>query len=134
MCFVEFEDVHHATKALTEMYGHTLGGLVKGGIRLAYSKNPLGVRSHTLPSGPLSPSGTSPSYFASDATYAHYAQQPVQPQQQPGYSLGSGIGRPSGGLPSAAQLQSRPDTSFSNAASPSIFPGASPFSPFSHDL
>ncbi|KAM3083881.1 cell cycle RNA binding protein whi3 [Clarireedia jacksonii] len=37
MCFVEFEDVSFATKALHE--------LVKGGIRLSFSKNPLGVRS-----------------------------------------------------------------------------------------
>ncbi|KAK9893308.1 hypothetical protein P389DRAFT_130942, partial [Cystobasidium minutum MCA 4210] len=44
MCFIEFEDTQHATRALNEIYGHTLGGLVKGGIRLAYSKNPLGVR------------------------------------------------------------------------------------------
>ncbi|KAG6868761.1 hypothetical protein C0993_011030 [Termitomyces sp. T159_Od127] len=44
MCFVEFEDVAHATRALNELYGDTLKGLVKGGIRLSYSKNPLGVR------------------------------------------------------------------------------------------
>ncbi|KAI0268331.1 hypothetical protein BC834DRAFT_842329 [Gloeopeniophorella convolvens] len=43
MCFVEFVDVPHATKALNELYGSTLGGLVKGGgIRISYSKNPLG--------------------------------------------------------------------------------------------
>ncbi|KAG6336495.1 hypothetical protein ID866_2609 [Astraeus odoratus] len=48
MCFVEFEDVHYATKALNDLYGNTLGGLVKnGGIRLSYSKNPLGVRTPT---------------------------------------------------------------------------------------
>lgn len=50
MCFVEFEDVAHATKALAEMYGRQLvrtnGNPVsnKGGIRLSFSKNPLGVR------------------------------------------------------------------------------------------
>ncbi|GAA5827230.1 hypothetical protein JCM11251_001181 [Rhodosporidiobolus azoricus] len=49
--FVEFVDTAHATKAMQELYGHTLGGLVKGGIRLSYSKNPLGVRSNGLPSG-----------------------------------------------------------------------------------
>lgn len=65
MCFVEFEDTSHATKALNEVYGHTLGGLVKAGIRLAYSKNPLGVRTSTS-SGPGSPTPLSPSYFASD--------------------------------------------------------------------
>ncbi|KAF9520711.1 hypothetical protein BS47DRAFT_1286578, partial [Hydnum rufescens UP504] len=44
MCFVEFDDVSYATKALNDMYGHTLNGLIKNGIRLSYSKNPLGVR------------------------------------------------------------------------------------------
>ncbi|KAK7696141.1 hypothetical protein QCA50_000792 [Cerrena zonata] len=48
MCFVEFEDVQHATQALKDLGGHTLDGLVKsGGIRLSYSKNPLGVRTPT---------------------------------------------------------------------------------------
>ncbi|ODQ82798.1 hypothetical protein BABINDRAFT_5710 [Babjeviella inositovora NRRL Y-12698] len=48
MCFVEFEDVAHATRALAELYGRALprpGGVGgKGGIRLSFSKNPLGVR------------------------------------------------------------------------------------------
>ncbi len=44
MCFVEFEDVSFATKALHELYGHPLSNSVKGGIRLSFSKNPLGVR------------------------------------------------------------------------------------------
>jgi len=52
MCFVEFEDVRHATKALHELHGNTLNGLVKGGgIRLSYSKNPLGVRTPTSATG-----------------------------------------------------------------------------------
>jgi hypothetical protein len=43
-------DVQHATRALNELYGSTLGGLVKGGgIRISYSKNPLGVRTPTNP-------------------------------------------------------------------------------------
>jgi hypothetical protein len=45
MCFVEFEDVTFATKALHELYGQLLHNSVKGGIRLSFSKNPLGVRS-----------------------------------------------------------------------------------------
>lgn len=62
MCFVEFEDVSFATKALNELYGAQLHNSVKGGIRLSFSKNPLGVRSGQ-PSGnnglstPLSASG-----------------------------------------------------------------------------
>ncbi|CAG8531373.1 12887_t:CDS:2 [Cetraspora pellucida] len=45
MCFVEFEDVHYATQAMNELYGNPLSNSVKGGIRLSFSKNPLGVRS-----------------------------------------------------------------------------------------
>ena len=44
MCFVEFEDVSFATKALNELYGQLLHNSFKGGIRLSFSKNPLGVR------------------------------------------------------------------------------------------
>lgn len=48
MCFAEFEDVAFATRALNDLYGNTLNGLIKGGgIRLSYSKNPLGVRTPT---------------------------------------------------------------------------------------
>ncbi|ROV95305.1 hypothetical protein VSDG_06005 [Cytospora chrysosperma] len=57
MCFVEFEDVSFATKALHDLYGIQLTNSVKGGIRLSFSKNPLGVRtpqpSGQGPSGPL---------------------------------------------------------------------------------
>ena len=61
MCFVEFEDVSFATKALNELYGVQLHNSVKGGIRLSFSKNPLGVRAGQAgsgnPSTPLSPQG-----------------------------------------------------------------------------
>lgn len=60
MCFVEFEDISFATKALHELYGHPLHNSVKGGIRLSFSKNPLGVRSGQTPgqSGATSMTGT----------------------------------------------------------------------------
>lgn len=48
MCFVEFDDVSYATRALAELYGSQLpraNSSSKGGIRLSFSKNPLGVRS-----------------------------------------------------------------------------------------
>jgi hypothetical protein len=45
MCFVEFEGIDYATRALNEFYGQPLHNSVKGGIRLSFSKNPLGVRS-----------------------------------------------------------------------------------------
>ncbi|KAK5945055.1 cell cycle RNA binding protein whi3 [Knufia obscura] len=62
MCFVEFEDVSFATKALNDLYGAQLHNSIKGGIRLSFSKNPLGVRSgqaggSTGPSTPLGPAG-----------------------------------------------------------------------------
>ncbi|KAL3896922.1 MAG: hypothetical protein SGCHY_003758 [Lobulomycetales sp.] len=45
MCFVEFEDVMCASIAMQELYGHSLSTHTKGGgIRLSFSKNPLGVR------------------------------------------------------------------------------------------
>jgi len=61
MCFVEFEDISFATKALNELYGVQLHNSVKGGIRLSFSKNPLGVRAgqpgSTNPSTPLMAAG-----------------------------------------------------------------------------
>ncbi len=61
MCFVEFDDTSAATKALNELYGHPLHNSVKGGIRLSFSKNPLGVRSGQAGGmgspTPLSPTG-----------------------------------------------------------------------------
>jgi hypothetical protein len=62
MCFVEFEDVSFATKALHELYGHPLHNSIKGGIRLSFSKNPLGVRSGQgmAPSAPPNISGVLP--------------------------------------------------------------------------
>lgn len=49
MCFVEFEDVGCAGRALGEANGETLDGVVKGGLRLSFSKNPL--FKSTLPDG-----------------------------------------------------------------------------------
>ncbi|KAL8900092.1 MAG: hypothetical protein Q9207_005860 [Kuettlingeria erythrocarpa] len=64
MCFVEFEDVSFATKALNELYGHPLHNSIKGGIRLSFSKNPLGVRTgqpgSMAPPPQLSPQGSMP--------------------------------------------------------------------------
>ncbi|KAI0686630.1 hypothetical protein C8Q76DRAFT_761708, partial [Earliella scabrosa] len=55
MCFVEFDNVDYATRALNELYSDSLNRLVRNcGIRLSYSKNPLGV--HTPNSGGNGPS------------------------------------------------------------------------------
>jgi hypothetical protein len=85
MCFVEFDDVSFATQALHELYRQPLHKSIKGGIRLSFSKTPLGVLSgqemahpgpHSIPgvmqgmnngppwattAGP--PSGLTPSHF-----------------------------------------------------------------------
>ncbi|CRG87659.1 hypothetical protein PISL3812_04679 [Talaromyces islandicus] len=60
MCFVEFDEVAMASKALNDLYGYKLSNSVKTGIRLSFSKNPLGVRSgqpgsSVNPATPLSP-------------------------------------------------------------------------------
>ena len=56
MCFVEFEDIPAASKVLEELYGRQLSNSVKSGIRLSFSKNPLGVRGgQTTPMGPPPP-------------------------------------------------------------------------------
>lgn len=56
MCFVEFEDINYAAQCLDTLYGTMLTNSVKGGIRLSFSKNPLGVRRDTSgPSSPMSP-------------------------------------------------------------------------------
>ena len=71
MCFVEFEDVSFATKALNELYGHLLSNSVKGGIRLSFSKNPLGVRSGQAngmgPHPAMNPHAMAPGYGMSAA-------------------------------------------------------------------
>jgi hypothetical protein len=41
MSFIEFDDVGCAGRALGELNGDTLDGLVKGGLRLSFSKHPL---------------------------------------------------------------------------------------------
>ncbi|CAK7236920.1 cell cycle RNA binding protein whi3 [Sporothrix curviconia] len=49
MCFVEFDSITAATKTLLDLYGRPLAHSSKGGIRLSFSKNPLGVRSQNNP-------------------------------------------------------------------------------------
>lgn len=63
MCFVEFEDIACATAAMETLYGTMIScsTAVKGGIRLSFSKNPLGLRV-------ASPSPTSSSSSSSSAS------------------------------------------------------------------
>ncbi|KAG8745545.1 hypothetical protein FRC10_007723 [Ceratobasidium sp. 414] len=94
MCFVEYEDVNYATRALNEMYGHTLGGLVKGGIRLSFSKNPLGVRTPSLSSSPgIPPPATFSAALAgiSEGRFSSGSRQLTSPTSS--YDMGSRLMR-----------------------------------------
>jgi hypothetical protein len=80
MCFVEFDDISCATHAMNELYGVPLSNSIKGGIRLSYSKNPLGVRQNFGPSTPTATSLSSSS--SSQNTSQQFSQQQQQQQQQ----------------------------------------------------
>ncbi|KAH7066558.1 hypothetical protein FB567DRAFT_261019 [Paraphoma chrysanthemicola] len=81
MCFVEFEDTSFATKALNELYGYMLHNSVKGGIRLSFSKNPLGVRSGQ--NGGMGP----PSAITPTTPLSGYGSNVAAP---PGFSTATG--------------------------------------------
>ncbi|KAK9367435.1 hypothetical protein V1509DRAFT_148625 [Lipomyces kononenkoae] len=101
MCFVEFEDVAYATRALTELYGRGLSNSVKGGIRLSFSKNPLGVRSNSSTGGgsggntggtSQANAGSAPSAGIYPPPHHHqHSQQQAQPQSGPPGQLGGGM-------------------------------------------
>ncbi|KAK0102755.1 hypothetical protein ONS95_006352 [Cadophora gregata] len=46
-CIIEFDDIATATKALYSLQGHPLRSSDERGVRLGFSRNPLGVRSGT---------------------------------------------------------------------------------------
>ncbi|KAJ3071051.1 hypothetical protein HK102_006526 [Quaeritorhiza haematococci] len=104
MCFVEFDDVLCATQALHELYGTPLSTHTKGGIRLSFSKNPLGVR------------------------------LPVTQQQQQQFGFGSLTSLPLSDSPSptpsltSASPASAPSNGPSSASTSSTTASASPFS------
>ncbi|KFA69788.1 hypothetical protein S40285_02457 [Stachybotrys chlorohalonatus IBT 40285] len=81
MCFVEFEDIGMATRTLNDLYGHCLHNSVRGGIRLSFSKNPLGVRSGQ-------PTGSAASGYTA-GHYNHYGTAANRPP--PGLSLPPGL-------------------------------------------
>ncbi|GAA5861365.1 hypothetical protein JCM1840_005345 [Sporobolomyces johnsonii] len=150
--FVEFEDTAYATKAMNELYGHTLGGLVKGGIRLSYSKNPLGVRSNGMPSGnPPSLSGSTqldPSlhggYVPYSTTTPPFAGASYDPHRRPPDPIYGATAYPSphhGGPPQPLVMLDRsppplpasstaPYGQMSGSTSPAAGQFGSSFSPF----
>lgn len=88
MCFVEFEDVHFAINSLKLLQGVILSSSIKGGIRLSFSKNPLGVRKmdgghQAVNSGVVSPAINNGAYNAMHAPPGlHSGQLHGQVQQQ----------------------------------------------------
>ena len=111
MCFVEFEDISFATKALNELYGHPLHNSVKGGIRLSFSKNPLGVRTGQPggmgPPASMSPPGAIPGSVGAGGMQSFSTANGPPPglAVPPGFSAGlgtngsasNGMGNPVGG-------------------------------------
>jgi RNA recognition motif. (a.k.a. RRM, RBD, or RNP domain) len=99
MCFVEFEDVSFATKALNDLYGVSLHNSVKGGIRLSFSKNPLGVRTGQPgsmgPSTPLTPQGP---FSGSNGSFGGHSSQGFATANgpPPGLAAPPGLGMPMG--------------------------------------
>ncbi|VDC04087.1 unnamed protein product [Peniophora sp. CBMAI 1063] len=104
MCFVEFVDVNFAKKALDELYGATLNGIIKGGgIRLSYSKNPLGVRTPTnaQQQQPLAGPGSifpidafQRGFAENEASYRHQRDSLVSPTSAGFSQYGMGMSSP----------------------------------------
>lgn len=96
MCFVEFEDVSFATKALNELYGHPLHNSVKGGIRLSFSKNPLGVRTGQAstmgPASAITPTTPLPGFGGNVAAPPGFSTATGPP---PGLAAPPGLSTPS---------------------------------------
>ncbi|KAI0080631.1 hypothetical protein K474DRAFT_1719325 [Panus rudis PR-1116 ss-1] len=85
MCFVEFEDVSFATQAIKDLSGNNLDGLVKGGgIRLSYSKNPLGVRTPTSAAGASSLQQQQSGQHVGSTAQQQISILPDSYQRQPG--------------------------------------------------
>lgn len=98
MCFVEFEDVSFATRALHELYGQPLHNSVKGGIRLSFSKNPLGVRPGQTNglglNAAMSPQAMSPGYAGAMNGYSSVSGPPPGLGQPPGLANGTSYRAP----------------------------------------
>ncbi|KAF4555739.1 RNA recognition motif-containing protein 9 [Elsinoe fawcettii] len=148
MCFVEFESVTLATQALHHLYGKMLSNSVKGGIRLSFSKNPLGVRSGQsgMPPNGMNNHGGFPGYGNNVAPPPGFAPPSGPPPGLASAQRGQGYGRPPppeamspiyqahqysmSGAPFAAQLR-MPPAALYPGGSPS--PGPGPYGPGYYD-
>jgi hypothetical protein len=129
MCFVEFEDIAYATKALHELYGLPLHNSVKGGIRLSFSKNPLGVRSGQTGGGLLpannvmSPQTMSPHYgLMHGSSFSTISGPPPGLASRPGLLAGGYRSPPGAGI----------DTVFSNPFAQPVYDFSNQLDPQSH--
>lgn len=82
MCFIEFEDVGCAGRALGELNGDTLDGMVKGGLRLSFSKHPLfkGTSSASSHGGQQTPVSANHATFMAGQTAGSGASLPNNEQ------------------------------------------------------
>lgn len=108
MCFVEFESIDFATLAMSDLDGRMLSNSAGGGIRLSYSKNPLGVRSQNNPNSAAAAVLSSAAIAAAAAAMAG------------GYHQGANGGTAHYGYPmSALQTPSNPPATTRQDTSPS---------------
>ncbi|KAI1420818.1 hypothetical protein F5Y12DRAFT_719114 [Xylaria sp. FL1777] len=112
MCFVEFEDVSHATRALHELYGKLLHNSVKGGIRLSFSKNPLGVRSGQT----AGPPANGPIASMNGLMAAAGNGFPITNRPPPGLATPPGLNR--------VDYNSNNQPTSSGTNTPSVYPGS----------
>ncbi|KAJ3117107.1 hypothetical protein HDU96_007896 [Phlyctochytrium bullatum] len=125
MCFVEFDDVSCAHQALLELHGNPLTNSIKGGIRLSFSKNPLGVRQQQ-------PSQTVQQQQAQHLQMQlHLQQQQQQQQQQHHHAQQLQQGVPGSVMASVAQHQQLAAASNSSSSSSSSSASSSPSPPAS---
>jgi hypothetical protein len=110
--------VNHAAKTLNDLYGNTLNGLIKGGgIRLSYSKNPLGVRT------PTSANGSGPSLQQQQTFHQGHSGSSYPPDDRRRGGNG-GLGSLASPPPSATQflpVTSQPPRFFSSSPSMPAF-------------
>lgn len=132
MCFVEFEDVSFATKALHELYGHPLHNSIKGGIRLSFSKNPLGVRSvQSNGIGPhpvMSPQAMAPGYssMVNGGNFSAVSGPPPGLGSSPGFSVGANYRAGSTGMDGMFSSPFAPSTGFGTQLCPRNYSGGVP--------
>ncbi|KAJ9124195.1 hypothetical protein QFC22_000992 [Naganishia vaughanmartiniae] len=126
MCFVEFEDVPTATLAMKDLYGHTLGGMIKGGLRLSYSKNSLGQRTNPKQPPPsLSQASLLTSGYTSPSAWGQRSPLSPTSASSTGFSFTPAYPTPSQG--GFEQPLTRRSNSFVNGETP-LSPLAAPFS------